>query len=298
MSKWIRNRKRTDGYPKGLEGKKLAVRQRDGEIFIGIVGEHKWLRHEHFNTGDGTASDVMSYRIIEDKPAVPEKDPAKIAPKLWVAYKDVLNDEALAALRDVICEQWGLSINSNDAASIIDAFKWADTFKGYSFWNDVCNGEYNKQKSAIELQDAEIGIPEPVNVCFGGVYVPDEEEEKHYAKSKYHKPCKGIVIDVYDVIVAFNVTCPAMAHAIKKMLMAGQRGAKDSIQDKEEAIASIKRSVEDAFVVCDVVIFNSGGPLMTVESDYEGLVSVRWFNESRSDYCHDQFLHDTLSLIY
>ena len=54
----------------------------------------------------------------------------------------------------------------------------------------------------------------------------------------------SVWIDVYDVLRAFKTKCPAMDHAIKKCLAAGTRGAKDSIQDKEEAIKSIKRSIE------------------------------------------------------
>lgn len=34
--------------------------------------------------------------------------------------------------------------------------------------------------------------------------------------SKYNRPCKGITVDVYDVLKAFNVTCPALQHLIKK----------------------------------------------------------------------------------
>ena len=64
-------------------------------------------------------------------------------------------------------------------------------------------------------------------------------------KNKYQREIKpGIFVDVYDVLAAFNVTCPAMAHGIKKCLSPGQRGVKDSIQDKNEEIASIKRSIE------------------------------------------------------
>ena len=67
---------------------------------------------------------------------------------------------------------------------------------------------------------------------------------------KYLKPINGklegeqLYVDVYDVLVAFNVTCPAMQHAIKKMLCSGQRGVKDSVRDKREAIDSINRSIE------------------------------------------------------
>ena len=63
-------------------------------------------------------------------------------------------------------------------------------------------------------------------------------------ENKYSKRVKNTTIDVYDVLVAFNVTCPAMQHAIKKCLMSGQRGYKDTKQDKREAIQSIERSIE------------------------------------------------------
>ncbi len=64
-------------------------------------------------------------------------------------------------------------------------------------------------------------------------------------RNKYQREIKpGVWVDVYDVLQAFNVTCPAMAHGIKKCLAPGQRGVKDSVQDKNEAIASIKRSIE------------------------------------------------------
>ena len=63
--------------------------------------------------------------------------------------------------------------------------------------------------------------------------------------NKYQREIKpGVFVDVYDVLKAFNVTCPAMAHGIKKCLAPGQRGVKDSIQDKNEAIASINRSIQ------------------------------------------------------
>lgn len=63
-------------------------------------------------------------------------------------------------------------------------------------------------------------------------------------KSKYIRTIKGVDMDVYDVLKGFNITCPAMQHALKKMLCSGLRGYKDSVQDKNEAIASIKRSIE------------------------------------------------------
>lgn len=72
----------------------------------------------------------------------------------------------------------------------------------------------------------------------------DDVYEPPKTINKYEKRVKNTTIDVYDVLVAFDVTCPAMQHAIKKCLMSGQRGYKDSAQDKREAIQSIERSIE------------------------------------------------------
>jgi len=69
---------------------------------------------------------------------------------------------------------------------------------------------------------------------------------EHYESpaSKYHVQIKGQWVDVYDILTAYSVTNPADAHAIKKMLCPGQRGAKDGIQDRREAIASLERAIE------------------------------------------------------
>lgn len=51
-------------------------------------------------------------------------------------------------------------------------------------------------------------------------------------------------VDVYSVLQAFAVTCPARQHAIKKLLCSGLRGQKDSQQDLEEARESITRAIQ------------------------------------------------------
>jgi hypothetical protein len=53
-----------------------------------------------------------------------------------------------------------------------------------------------------------------------------------------------ISVDVYDVLRAFNVTDPAIQHAVKKLLCTGIRGHKDTKQDLEEAIQSIERALD------------------------------------------------------
>ncbi len=79
---------------------------------------------------------------------------------------------------------------------------------------------------------------------------PDLVKQARATNKYQHEIKPGVWVDVYDVIKAFNVTCPAMAHGIKKCLAPGQRGIKDSIQDKNEAISSIKRSIEMEGALC------------------------------------------------
>lgn len=80
----------------------------------------------------------------------------------------------------------------------------------------------------------------------GGVelYISLEEIEKIEDTNKYARTIHGVEVDVYDVLVAWNVTCPATQHAIKKLLMPGQRGNKDKLQDLEEAGKAIERAIE------------------------------------------------------
>ena len=76
------------------------------------------------------------------------------------------------------------------------------------------------------------------------LYMPLEEIEKIRDTNKYARTIHGVEVDVYDVLVAWNVTCPATQHAIKKLLMPGKRGSKDKLQDLEEAGQAIERAIE------------------------------------------------------
>ena len=72
--------------------------------------------------------------------------------------------------------------------------------------------------------------------------------------SKYHRTIRqtllgethghAIKVDVYDVLQAFGVTCPALQHAVKKLLCAGLRGQKTAEQDISEAANSCRRAIE------------------------------------------------------
>ena len=67
---------------------------------------------------------------------------------------------------------------------------------------------------------------------------------KKISQSLHENGSNAIEIDVYDVLTAFNVTCPAIQHAVKKLLCPGQRGTKDAMQDLCEAKFSVHRAIQ------------------------------------------------------
>lgn len=60
--------------------------------------------------------------------------------------------------------------------------------------------------------------------------------------NKYNRKIKGVTVDVYDVLKAFDVTCPALQHLIKKALCAGLRGHKNREQDLRDIVDSALRA--------------------------------------------------------
>lgn len=74
--------------------------------------------------------------------------------------------------------------------------------------------------------------------------------EQHAAALKrhasvYHRQVPTTTIDVYRVLWAFKVDDPCISHAIKKLLLPGERGGgKSEAQDIDEAIKSLRRWIE------------------------------------------------------
>ena len=68
-------------------------------------------------------------------------------------------------------------------------------------------------------------------------------------QNKYHRIINGkngnsCIVDVYDVLKAFEVTNPALQHLIKKALCVGIRGHKDASEDLQDIIDSAIRAKE------------------------------------------------------
>ena len=73
-------------------------------------------------------------------------------------------------------------------------------------------------------------------------------------------------VDVYRVLVLFDVKSHPIGHAVKKLLCAGKRGAKDYRQDLIEAKASIERELammdEEEPMMCGEKWLETGNPFV------------------------------------
>jgi len=64
-------------------------------------------------------------------------------------------------------------------------------------------------------------------------------------RSVYHHEVPTLTVDVYRVLLAFEVTDPCVQHAVKKLLCLGKRiGGKSAEQDVREAIWTLARWLE------------------------------------------------------
>jgi hypothetical protein len=84
----------------------------------------------------------------------------------------------------------------------------------------------------------------------------DEQREQHDTQpaapqaNKYDRTIIGkygsgkCVVDIYRVLNAFPTSSPEIDHALKKLLAAGKRGAKDELQDLKEAIQSVEARID------------------------------------------------------
>lgn len=95
---------------------------------------------------------------------------------------------------------------------------------GYKFFAEYPSWSFVFENDEQDLNDC-IGAPE--------------------ADNKYlHEIKPGIFVDVYDVLMAWNVANPALQHLIKKALQAGDRGHKSREQDLQDIIDSAIRAKE------------------------------------------------------
>ena len=72
-----------------------------------------------------------------------------------------------------------------------------------------------------------------------------EHEGRKYLRRIFSSVSNSWVeVDVYEVALAYEVACPAQAHALKKVLCAGMRGKGSRLADLKGAIVALYRAVE------------------------------------------------------
>lgn len=78
----------------------------------------------------------------------------------------------------------------------------------------------------------------------GEIHIDGKRHEAQLGNKYLHEIKPGVFVDVYDVLVAWNVANPALQHLIKKALQAGKRGHKSREQDLQDIIDSAIRAKE------------------------------------------------------
>lgn len=112
--------------------------------------------------------------------------------------------------------------------TIDKAFFCDGTLQGEDYWRDIHEGYYPSGYNP----DGTKQVDPPALTHTGSKYLR-EIGRNDSGRS-----------DVYDVLKAFEVVCPARQHAIKKLLCAGLRGKGGEAQDLTEALDAVRRAVE------------------------------------------------------
>ena len=74
--------------------------------------------------------------------------------------------------------------------------------------------------------------------------ISEHEGKKYLRRIASAQGDDVVMVDVYAVLVAFNVTCPARAHAIKKLLCCGNRNKGSEMADLLGVEAAVARAIE------------------------------------------------------
>ena len=104
-----------------------------------------------------------------------------------------------------------------------------------------CRFEYPRYEFKGKHPTWEVTMPQPFE------RVPPQATKFNTSGSKYLRDIQTTIegkIDVYAVLIAFNVVSPARQHAIKKLLCAGIRGKNNELNDIQEAKDAIERDIQ------------------------------------------------------
>lgn len=153
---------------------------------------------------------------------------------VWTAKPEIINGELfdLVALREPVTDEDDLNeyIGAPEADVRRGGFIPNTTFvgdflpEGYPIF-----GHTNCRCKSAKVDD---------------IHIDGKRHEVQLGNKYLHEIKPGVFADVYDVLMAWNVTNPALQHLIKKALQAGERGHKSREQDLQDIIDSAIRAKE------------------------------------------------------
>lgn len=104
-----------------------------------------------------------------------------------------------------------------------------------------------KQRPLTEIDKIESGLTKKSGTVIPGrASIAAHEGNKYLRRmlSAYSTDKNFVEVDIYCVLQAFEVTCPATQHAIKKLLCAGLRTKGDRMADLVGAMAALNRAID------------------------------------------------------
>lgn len=131
--------------------------------------------------------------------------------------------------------------------------KFTCLYKDYLFYcidyYKIRGSDGKENREALYIVDGKLSATQyhPDEVAFKNSpedFTITEVKENKYDRLISGKHNNSCVVDVYDVLKAFEVTNPALQHLIKKALCVGIRGHKDASEDLQDIIDSAIRAKE------------------------------------------------------
>lgn len=130
-----------------------------------------------------------------------KKTAEEIAPILWESYCNVLNEEALAALRQVIDDvENHEEMDFTDIDDITCAFTWSSTIQGEIFWDEVDDGKYDKTTVHTSQESQDDSMEHLKGTPLYGNYTKETDKEAYIPLTKPIKSDGGSS-DYYKISV-------------------------------------------------------------------------------------------------
>lgn len=200
---------------------RLSLRLRDGSAVSEIARSVLWK--------DNGSRTVLQYRWID--PRVVVRNPYTGEVRHW---GDICQDPEGKLIvtptpGPIVREQTCACFDGQCRGQVVDG--------------KLSNGDLCRQTVAHEAMDDTLVVEFKTGTfqdLVADIAHAEVEKRKH---NHYFKDVRHLdTLDVYRVLSLFNVTDPCIQHAVKKLLVAGGRGAgKDISRDIKEAIDSLQR---------------------------------------------------------